>query len=956
MGSSSKSGARQDCYFGTLAALICAGPVDELVGIAADGKLIWPEAPAWADGLVEARTAFRKRAGNVATVWTEKEHGLKNGDQVTLSGFGDASFNATAASVLAASAFAFTFANAGSNVAKTADSAGRVTKNVAYTAGDLVHDGATVWQCVTGHTSSLATRPPHPYWTGYALKRSVVGDAPFAITIPDWGAVDFYWGTADQELLVDADPTSARAIFIAAGHPPYRRQCWALLRDFKFGVERQAAPNLEFIVRRAPNQAAITGAAAALNDGQANPIAALAELVKSDVWGIGSAVPLAGSFQALADELAAAADATGLSLVLDTAETLRAIVARLVAYYDGWFRFSRAGELEAGRFLHNEAPPAFTDANTIDFHDLIEEIAWESTGWQDTFSRTTVRYSDRQAAFKTLPAEYASGFNRAVTGEDRRQTLDRPWIVRQLQALAHAAELGKIAAEPRLAGSLVVRAEKAAALGAGDIFRLVHDAAQLALVCRCTQKTWAQPPAGRVTLRFESERGASALPYAAPAYYAAEPPLLPRPEAIRLYQLVPPPPALTGQPYGLAVLAARSSSLTVGLRLWMQEADPSLFSELGDQRRWAVAGKLDAGLAGADTSFDITLDEHTLPADLGPLTESLSEDDIANARVLVWVFSSVTPSLFEVMALKSITVNGAAYTLEVNRGAFRSTVRSFTTDDRVWLSFRADLVTYTQDAFFDLATAAATATFRLQSFTANAEADLADPDLCPDIGYVFGDPWALDDRPAINWSTPSSSPYSLATSGNLTPAADLSDAGGNLIKVELWSKNEQTALITSWVNRAIPPTAATTLGEVFTLAGVSPPLHLGTQGVADQYFTLTLRLTDAAGFVTDSSLALILPGTGGAGVGAVAFAPLGQEFHPEVTVNLSITAPASRIHYAVTSPGSNPPGSYTTYVGTAINVTFSESRRIWARASDGTNHGAWNYQDYTRTYGGGGGR
>jgi hypothetical protein len=72
-------------------------------------------------------------------------------------------------------------------------------------------------------------------------------------------------------------------------------------------------------------------------------------------------------------------------------------------------------------------------------------------------------------------------------------------------------------------------------------------------------------------------------------------------------------------------------------------------------------------------------------------------------------------------------------------------------------------------------------------------------------------------------------------------------------------------------------------------------------------------------------------------------------------VNISVASPADRIEYAVLSPGSAAPSSGTLYVGTSVDVSISSSRRLWARAGNGTDWTFWISADYEReTLGGGG--
>ena len=118
-------------------------------------------------------------------------------------------------------------------------------------------------------------------WEGPIARTAPGVTNPQSIAVAGYGCVVFYWGTADQTVNTTLTPE-------LAVHPPYRRQCWCVLKDFLFGRERTSAPNVEFVVRRKPAQAIVTGTAAVLDDDhQANPVAAIAELVTDPVFGLG---------------------------------------------------------------------------------------------------------------------------------------------------------------------------------------------------------------------------------------------------------------------------------------------------------------------------------------------------------------------------------------------------------------------------------------------------------------------------------------------------------------------------------------------------------------------------------------------------------------------------------------------------------------------------------------------
>ena len=68
-GSKGSSGGKSHDYYGTIAGLICAGPVQALVAIIADGKTVWPDANKgdWSPGSVYA---IGDKVRSLGRVWT----------------------------------------------------------------------------------------------------------------------------------------------------------------------------------------------------------------------------------------------------------------------------------------------------------------------------------------------------------------------------------------------------------------------------------------------------------------------------------------------------------------------------------------------------------------------------------------------------------------------------------------------------------------------------------------------------------------------------------------------------------------------------------------------------------------------------------------------------------------------------------------------------------------------
>lgn len=319
--------------------------------------------------------------------------------------------------------------------------------------------------------------------------------------------------------------------------------------------------------------------------------------------------------------------------------------------------------------------------------------------------------------------------------------------------------------------------------------------------------------------------------------------------------------------------------------------------------------------------------------------------------------------IMEICSVVSRTaVDSDTHNYTLLRGRAGLTTRAWTTAAKVWIIPGADLLPWFHEDMLGLLQSGDTGYIRLGAFTAYVE-DETNP--LPEFEFVMPEAYNVD--PLITWVTPSTSTYDLDDDGKLGghggspandyPDADLTDADGNLVRVELFSTADSVSPVVKTVHLdvAIPPTAATTLQDCLELAGLgtsgSIEIDFGAQGVDDKYFTLTLRLTDSTGAVTEDTRTLILPGSAGAGLGGVNYNFPGDSYVTPFNLTLSVGGSATKIHYALLVIGSPSPSSYTTVNATSKVIYMNTSKRVWARASDGTNHSAWQYQDYVRESG-----
>jgi hypothetical protein len=959
MGKGGGSGTKIYDYFGTIAGVVCAGPVDELVSIIVDGRTVWPTATAW-------------NAGQVLLI------------------------------------------------------------------GDLRKWLGVVYQATQSHTTSNVNKPPtSTHWVRYSLVRTVGPSAtnPYPLTVDGYGAAFLYWGTDNQTL--DA---VGEAILAANGHPNYRRQCVLLLKAFLFGRERTSAPNVEVIVRRKPNQTIITGDPAALTDGQANPVAAMADLYTDPVFGAALTVDAPGgpdstTWQSAATAIQTTIDETGISPVLTQAKSLRQFTADLLTYCDGWVRFSAAGEIEAGRFPHNAAPPAFTAATTIDYHDLIDEVSYTADGWATTYNQTQVKFNDRERSYKDGSVSVVSGYNYTVTGQPRAAKLDRPWITRRTQASEHAAEYQKIVGEPKLSGSLVVRAEKAASIRPGDLFLLTHDALSVSIICRCIGKDLAQPPAGRATIRFESDRASAPVPFA-PTGSPDEGSAYPDNETLSLQQFFQPPPSMFSSDNDAAVvpLIARTSPVTIGANVWLRKEDASGFYNIGSIEQFAIHGtiqdtwtyysrttstrsrstnvatvvtssghNLNTGdivtiFGFADATFDgtvtitkinsttftysntgafvstvadtgasvttgnedytenlrVTLDAGTVSADLSKMLSTQTEDAISDNAVYVVILKNSDRKVFEVCTLRAMRVlsGDPFYRLKVRRARYGTSVRTADVGDKVWIGYRSDLVSMTHESFVGYLEGLSTATFRLQSANAESVADISDTTLCPNISYTFADPYAptttfssvqkLTSVTANTWTEITDFTGHFEVTDRFRVDATITDLSADLNAARLYAKNGSSEL-TLWSANYNDSSVQKVTCE-FTLP--TKGAWLVFMAGLDRSGRIRIKQLTAGGGSIPVAINIKQNNTE---TSAPSFSPPGIGFRSNqfpISVTLATTTAGAQIKYSIVDLG-QPVGTFTNVAATTTTVAVGRNKRLYAKADvGGSNESILIYHEY----------
>lgn len=673
-------------YFGTVAGLVCTGRVESLVSVLIDGKEVWPKADLWVSG--DAIVTGDLRSYQSRTYEAQVDH------------------TASTANAPPASAFwtEYTLSRLSLQDPYTPYLWGVWDAGLpdfpVYNVGDRVRYEGRTYQCISqAHASligGLLPAPVPPDDPGHWLRLQTPGSGTFCdVGIDGYGSLRIYWGTEDQEI----DPDLNNAETGANAHPAYKGDCYIILLDFLFGADRPATPNCEVVVRRAPQQYVVSTDLAKLStDGQANPVAAAAEILTSHMaTGLAQTWIDNDSFNDTALELEVNSDLFAISLLLDSQTTVRDVFTRLAETCDAWMRFNaEIGMIEAGLFTHGVVPTVYT---TLRVDDLVERPRFTGQSWEQAKSAAVITFIDRERLFKQTSERIPDLRTQRVLGESREMRLDRPWITRTRQARKHAAEFLRVAGRPQLTGMLSVRREKALELLPGDMvladIEVSPGGASLYQWFRVLSRD--VPAWGPITLDLDADE--TMTPLAHVPERTPEPPEDLTPPEITNFRVIPSIHNLSENQGDILVLAERPSLAVDRCAVWISEAEAGIYERLGQFRGFAVRATLVSDIVETDSVFSITVpdqvDKWLIADSPGPIRA------IHNYLLGILVKVSGTqiatrPSGWPWVEATSIETVGITaqntYQLTVLRRRLRCRPFPFTaTDTEVWIALRSAL-------------------------------------------------------------------------------------------------------------------------------------------------------------------------------------------------------------------------------------------------------------------------
>lgn len=799
------------------------------------------------------------------------------------------------------------------------------------TAGKLYVFDAQTWTCTTTHTATAINAPGSGLegWVEYTFTRGGEDYDDFSITGSDgtyYGVLRFYWGTQTQTvdtLLTSANNDGGIKGNLGSGdqHPSYTGLCYVVLHDFMLGQEVQSGPNIEIVTRRKPQQSIITDAAAGITDGQANLAAVAAELLTdANCLGLPATMIDGTSFAAVADFLQTYQAMYGASVLIDAMESVTSLFDKLVQMFDGYIRFNPATQkIELGVYQHGAIPGSYVTL-TADSFTKIPKFTVKS--WQDTISRATVRYNSRQLIYQQTSVQVDDPRAFFILGSVREQSLDRPWVARQAQAMILGSETLRVIGHAQMTGQLEVRREIGRTIRAGDYVLVDVDlepnANSIYQFFRVTQRKL--PPTGPVTLDVFADNTLAAVPWnnpTSPVLVTA--PVVP---ALTNWRVLEVPYALSQQVGAIILLAQRPNNLITGVSIYMDTDPAGTFSLLGQQNSFAAQATLHVAVAATDTVLQLTVD--TTQVDANYLTLQYSANDAVNDTMLAilvdvsagQVAESGGYAIMEICSVSAQTlISAGQYNLTVLRGRKNTVPTAFATaTTEVWL-IPAAMLTYFTANIFDqiranrlLGATPNVMQFRFCPFTFVNELTLAN---APSEPFQF--PLNSASVPSLTLTLPASFTQALASS---TLPVTMKVAG-------TWATSDNTLIKIQVLARLSSDTADRVVLSQNFAACASRSFATAVQFDKAGTWVVKLIATDATGIVVERDIAVTVTSSAavkcalpqlfdatGQEVVDASGAPVHLQVNPATFINygpmvLTCTTPGATIYFNTTGPTLN---------------------------------------------------
>ncbi|MCZ7636854.1 MAG: phage tail protein [Verrucomicrobia bacterium] len=491
------------------------------------------------------------------------------------------------------------------------------------------------------------------------------------ITVEGRGAMTIYWGTATQGL----DPDLALS---GVAHPAYRGQCYVVFDDWLLGENRNQVPSLNFDLTRIPVVSWLT-VGAGLN-GEANPIAALGELLTDTRFGAGlpSSALDTGGWNDVATQLFN--DGFSLSVFLDQVTRLDGLLNDFLEYLDAALYHTPSGKLSLRLLRDNVTPVA------LDTGSLLEPPDLTAHGWAEVVNEVVVRFKNRDRKWQTDAMTWRNPAAYAVTGRPLTQSIECDWVTDPAVAWKVAMAYGKSHSLPWLEGRLRARRSVTAGLRPGDLVALTYPTAGIDdVLFRVLGVEVPGPEAPHVMLTVREDSAHLMVnDYSVPADSPLTP-ILYAPEPCHDVLVFELPLVWTGKTAArLLVVPARGETLSNAWTLWWERSTNS-FSSVGENAVFGRRGTLNAGLASTglfyvEDGLDVTFTSPDDDLDWMPFDEGVSA-----RRFLIFLGDEI------LLGWSPTLVSAGRYRVHLVRGQFGTVRRTHAVGAECWCVQLGDL-------------------------------------------------------------------------------------------------------------------------------------------------------------------------------------------------------------------------------------------------------------------------
>lgn len=482
------------------------------------------------------------------------------------------------------------------------------------------------------------------------------------------GDVDFYFGQGGQL------PNDYLAgVWGESEVPAFRGYCYAVLRQCYLGNSRYIK-NVSAIIQRYPWLfSAVQGYDI---DGDANPIAIIADLLTNTSYGLGR--PLA-QLDLASFEYAAAqcnAERLGMSVIYDNKAEAQDLIYDVLRHVDGvLYR-----DPTSGQYKIKLARDDYDERDLLELNpDNIVELSMTRSAWADTKNVVKIRYTDREQDYKTAVVEHKNQANIDIRGTKDEDTYDFLGISNAETANKVAARVLKSVSTPLARFSLKANRE-AFKLHPGAVFKLVWPALGISgMVCRITNIAYGQLTEPQIRIdAVEDIFGAVETQVHVPGGSSWVNPAHEQLQANPAEQLVEAPFHLAGgELRKVMTMATRAGSLALGYSVRMSEG-----GQLVETQRvpaFTPSGVLTSAYARTTDAIDTAGFTVQLGAGAAAVLKSISESERLAGKNLLLVDG-------ELMTWQTITANGdGTHTLGgVVRGVLDTVAEAHTQGARVW--------------------------------------------------------------------------------------------------------------------------------------------------------------------------------------------------------------------------------------------------------------------------------